>query len=236
MAIVMALIVFTGFTFHLAMGRSTFAKPLIVHAHAVVFMGWIVIYLLQNLFVATGNKALHRRLGWLGAGWIVAMIILGTAVTVRMVRLGEAPFFFTPLNFLVFDPLTVTFFAGLTAAAIALRRQTDWHRRLHYCGMALLLGPAISRMLPSPLLMPYAFEAAFVPLLVFPAIGAVADIRRTGRVHPAWWYGMAAMVAMLLVTEAVTHSPAGIALYDAVTAGSPGAEVPPLAFGAPPRP
>jgi hypothetical protein len=28
-------------------------------------MGWVGIYLLQNIFVATGRMHLHRRLGWI---------------------------------------------------------------------------------------------------------------------------------------------------------------------------
>ena len=75
-AIVMALIIVAGFSFQLAMGRSTFASPLRVHVHAVLFMGWVAIYLLQNVLVATDRIGLHRRRshhrcpGWQsGRGW-----------------------------------------------------------------------------------------------------------------------------------------------------------------------
>ena len=50
-AIVMALVLVAGFSVQLAMGRSSFSAPPLVHAHAVVFMGWVAIYLLQNTFV-----------------------------------------------------------------------------------------------------------------------------------------------------------------------------------------
>src|SRR5687768_4602589 len=106
-AIVMALLIVVAFSFQLAMGRSTFASPLRVHAHAIVFMGWVAIYLMQNIFVATGRMALHRRLGWVAAAWVPLMIILGIFVTVAMVRRGHVPFFFRPLHFLVFDPANV---------------------------------------------------------------------------------------------------------------------------------
>lgn len=237
MALVMAAVIFIGFSTHLAMGRSTFARPLIVHAHAVVFMGWVVLYLLQNIFVNRGSMALHRTLGWIGAVWIIAMIGLGTTVTVLMVQNGNVPFFFTPVSFLVFDPMTVLTFAGLSYAAIGLRKQTGWHRRLHLCGMALLTGPAISRLSPAPLLMPWAYEAAFVPTLIFPLAGMIADLRRSGRVHPAWWWGVGVMIGMMLVTNAIIYSGLGEAIYHAVTAGTPGATIAPMAFGAfPPGP
>ena len=234
-AIFMALIIVAGFSFQLAMGRSTFASPVRVHAHAILFMGWVAIYLTQNVLVATGRTGLHRRLGWLAAVWATAMVVSGLLVTVIMVRNGSVPFFFQPLHFLIFDPVTVLTFAGLTAAAILLRRKTEWHRRLHLCGMAMLVAPAFGRLLPLPLLQPWAWEATFALVLLFPLVGALSDIRRSGRAHPAWRWGIATMVASFLITQALTYSPVGIALYEAVTEGSPGARVDPLAFSPPPE-
>src|SRR3954470_2101947 len=233
-AIVMAFTIVAGFSLQYAMGRSTFASPPLVHAHAIVFMGWVTIYLTQNLLIGTGRTDIHRKLGWIALGWIFPMVLLGCLVTLAMVRRGQVPFFFRPLQFLVFDPVTLFTFAGLTLAAVAMRRQTDWHRRLHFCGMSLLLGPAFGRLLPLPLLQPWAWEATFAATLLFPAAGIVADQRRSGRVHPAWRYGVGAMLGCLVLTEAITYSPVGTALYRVVTAGSPGAAVPPLEFAPPP--
>jgi len=234
-AIVMTIVIIAGFSLQLAMGRSTFASPPRVHAHAVVFMGWVAIYLLQNIFVATNRMALHRRLGWIAAVWMVAMVVMGFVVTIAMVRLGHVPFFFRPLQFLVFDPVAVLTFAGLTTAAIILRKRTEWHRRLHFCGMTILLAPAFGRLLPMPLLQPWAWEAAFVVPLLFPLAGMWADMRRDGRVHPAWYWGMATILASFVVVEAVTYSPVGTAIYRSATEGSPGAAIPPLDFAPPPE-
>jgi hypothetical protein len=233
-AFVMALVIVAGFSLQLAMGRSSFASPPLVHAHAIVFMGWVVLYLLQNVFAATGRAALHRRLGWVACGWIVAMLVLGCLVTVAMVRRAQVPFFFQPLQFLVFDPVSLFTFAGLTAAAVVMRRRTDWHRRLHFCAMAVLLGPAFGRLLPMPLMSPWAWELAMGACAIFPLVGMAADQRRSGRVHAAWGWGLGAMAGCLVVTEAITYSPVGGALYAAVTAGSPGAAAAPLAFAPPP--
>lgn len=226
----MALVVFAGFSFALVSGRSSFASPPIVHAHALVFMGWVVLYVAQNTLVSRGAIALHRGLGWIGAGWVVAMVVLGTLVTTRLAQLGRVPPVFPPVQFLVFDPVLILTFAGLTAAAIALRRSTAWHRRLHYCGMALLLGPALGRLLPLPLLIPYAYEVDFLAVLIFPLIGIAADIRRSGSVHPAWWWGLGAIVGSTVLVELITFSPLGAAFYAAVVAGTPGAAVPGYAF------
>ncbi|MES2343551.1 MAG: hypothetical protein V4597_17920 [Pseudomonadota bacterium] len=232
----MALLIVAGFSVQLAMGRSSFSSPPLVHAHAIVFMGWVTIYLLQNVFAATGRMTLHRRLGWVAAAWIIPMLVLGFAVTIAIVRRGGVPFFFRPLQFLVFDPVTLLTFAGLTAAAILMRGQTDWHRRLHFCAMSILLGPGFGRLLPMPLLAPWAWEAILAVCLIFPLVGMWADKRRSGRVHPAWLWGVAAMIGCLLLTEAITYSPVGGAIYSSVVAGTPGEAVAPLAFAPPPGP
>jgi hypothetical protein len=234
-AIIMTITIVAGFSFQLAMGRSTFASPVRVHLHALLFMGWVAIYLTQNLLVATGRIHLHRRLGWLGAAWMVAMVVSGFTVTVAMVRSGTVPFFFQPLHFLIFDPVAVLTFAALTTAAIILRRRTEWHRRLHYCGMTILLAPAFGRLLPLPLMQPWAWEATYAVILLFPLAGVWADIRRSGRAHSAWKWGIGTIVGSLLLTQAITYSPLGLAIYDRVTGGSAGAAVEPLEFQPPPE-
>jgi hypothetical protein len=233
-AVAMTLVIVSGFSMQLAMGRSTFASPPLVHAHAIVFMGWVTIYLLQNILVAGDRMILHRRLGWVAAGWIVPMIVLGCCVTLAMVRRGQVPFFFRPLQFLVFDPMSLFTFAGLTGTAILMRNRTEWHRRLHLCGMSMLLAPGFGRLLPMPLLAPWAWEASFAAGLLFPLAGVAADLRRSGRAHPAWGRGIAVMLLCLIATEAITYSEVGQALYRLVTVGSPGADVAPLDFGPPP--
>jgi len=233
-AILMAGLIVAGFSTQYLMGRSTFAAPIRVHLHAFFFMGWVAIYLLQNIFVATDHLALHRRLGWIAAFWIIPMMIMGCYVTLAMVRLGHAPFFFRPLQFLIFDPVTLIAFVGLTLAAVRLRRHTEWHRRLHFCGMSLLLGPGIARLMPMPLLQPWAWEIVMAVCLLFPLAGIFGDVRRSGRAHPAWRYGIATMLATVVVTEAITYSPVGAAIYDAAVKGSPGASIAPLDFANPP--
>lgn len=229
-AIVITITIICGFSFQYLMGRSTFASPIRVHLHAFFFMGWVAIYLLQNIFVATERTHLHRRLGWIAAAWVVPMVFMGCFVTAVMVRNGNVPFFFRPLHFLVFDPVTIFTFAGLTAAAVAMRRRTEWHRRLHFCAMSLLLAPAFGRLLPMPFIQPWAWELSFASALMFPIVGVVSDVRRNGRVHPAWMWGIATSLAAFVVIEAVTYSPLGTSIYEAVTAGSRGASVPPLDF------
>lgn len=229
-AYIMACVIVAGFGMQWLMGRSTFRAPPMLHVHAFVFMGWTALYVAQNHLVGRGSIDLHRRLGWIGAGWAVAVVLLGLYMTGAMVRDGRSPFFFQPGYFLFMNGLTVLAFGALTAAAIRLRRRTDWHRRLMLCGMAVLTGPAFGRLLPMPLIIPLAAWGVFACVMLFPIAGMVADIRRAGHVHRAWWWGAGTIAAVQIAIGPVAFSPAGLAAYRAVTAGAPGAGLAPLAF------
>jgi hypothetical protein len=239
-AIVMTAVLVAGFSTSIAFGRSSFGAPLRVHIHALVFFGWTMLYLAQNVLVGTGYRHIHKRLGWLAVAWVPAMIVMGTWVTVALTRGGGVPFFFQPLYFLIMDPLSVLVFGGLTMAAIVMRHRTQWHRRLIFCGMTILMGPGLGRLLPMPLLIPYAGWAVFAAILPFPLAGMIRDLRVAGRVHPAWWWGTGTIIALQLSIELISFSPLGLAIYGWVTAGSPGASIAPLAFppfpGPPPAP
>lgn len=233
LAIAIGLTIFGAFTMHMALGRSTFAQPLVYHLHGIVFMGWVVIYMAQHWLAANGRIALHRRLGWIALTWVALMLVLGLAITVTVIRRGTTPFFFLPQHFLVANPLTLFAFTGLVLAAIAMRRRSDWHRRLHLCAMAMILGPAFGRLLPSPLLIPWAFEVTTMAGLIFPLI-AIAREWRQGAVHPAWRWGLPVLPLVLLLGYGLGHSALAREIYGQVTAETPGAAVAPLAYGAPP--
>jgi hypothetical protein len=234
MAIVMAVVVVAGFSTQFLAGRSTFASPLRVHFHAVAFMGWVALFVAQSWLATRGPLALHRKLGWIAVGWMGLMIVAALTVMIALVRNGTAPFFFQPQHFLIANPMALLAFVGLTGAAVAMRKRTDWHARLHICGMTMIMGPAFGRMLPMPLLIPYAFEAAGVAAAMFPIAGMIRDRRRLGYVHPAWWYGLGALAFIIVVPKLLAPTAFGDRLYAAVTAGTPGAAIPGMEFAPPP--
>ena len=115
-------------------------------------------------------------------------------------------------------------FAVLAAWAVTVRGNTGWHRRLMYCGFAILTGPGMGRLLPNPFLIPSAWWiSAIGPSLVFMAIGMIADKRRYGRIHPAWFYGMGAVLGMQVIADLIAYSAWGIAFTERFLAGTPGA-------------
>lgn len=234
LATVMAVILVSGFVVQLGTGRSSFNAPLIVHAHAVVFMGWIGIVLTQVWLAGAGNISVHKRVGKLAAVWALGLIIFGTWVTVAAVQTGRTPFFFQPQHFIVANPISLYAAIGLLVAAYLMRKQTDWHSRLQIGSFVLLMGPGFGRLLPMPLLPPYAFEIAGLVALIFPAIGILYDWRTHGRPHPAWFWGIGVLIGVLLFTRVLGFSPVGEAVYDAVVAGTPLAGTNGLDFPPPP--
>lgn len=230
MAGVMAAVIVGGFGLNLAMGRSSFAVPLVFHLHAAVFFGWVALYLAQTGLVANGNVALHRRLGWLAALWLPLMVVLGCAMTVASLRRNGGPFFFDANEFLVGNPIGLLAFAGLASTALVLRRRTDWHRRLLFCAMATLTSPGLGRLLPMPALVPWAWEISSLLTMAFLAIGMIADRRRYGRIHLAWYCGLAVGIGWLVLGEVLAYTSWGYDVTRSVLAGYPGAARPMEAY------
>ncbi|WP_310227668.1 hypothetical protein [Sphingobium xenophagum] len=234
MAIAMALTIVAGFCLQAATGRSTFGAPPLVHLHAFIFFGWVVLFVAQSFLVSRGSIALHRRLGWVGVGWASAMVLVGIYTTIAMTRNAATPFFFLPAYFLVMNILTILCFGGLVVVAISMRKRTEWHRRLMFCAMAILTGPAFGRLLPIPLFVPYAEWGVFASVMLWPLIAIFADRRRRGQVHPALWWGTATIILMQASMTLMAHSVIGLKLYAVSTAGYRGATIAPLAFPMPP--
>ena len=187
MAYVMAFFIVAGFTFTLAMGRSTFDAPWPYHLHGVVFMAWVALYVAQR---------------------------------------NGGPFFFHMGEFLISNVTLLWCFGGLTFWALRVRRHTGWHRRLMLCGMAIMTGPGIGRLLPAPLFIPNAWLTITLVTFIFPVIGIVVDWRKRGSVHPAYWWGFGAYVGTFVAGTLIGHSSIGIGITEWVVAGTPGAQRP----------
>lgn len=234
LATVMAVVQVTGFAFHFAMGRSSLNAPLFVHAHAVVFMGWVAIFAVQPWLANAGSSGLHRLLGRVAMVWACGLLVFGFMVTWETVRTGRTPFFFQPQHFLFANPLTLVGALGLLAAAISLRKHQDWHPRLQIGSFVLLMGPGFGRLLPMPLLPPHAFEISSIAALVFVAVAAGRDGWRRRQVHPAWAWTVLALLGSLLLARALAVSPIGETLHATAVAGTAAEGSDGMAFPPPP--
>ena len=118
--------------------RGTIAQPLLIHVHATVFVGWLLLFLAQAALAAAGRVSWHLRLGRIGIAYAGLVIVVGsfTGISRSAERLtaGRDP---AGLLFVAFADIAV--FSGFFAAAIALRRKPQIHKRLMMVAATMLL-------------------------------------------------------------------------------------------------
>ena len=225
MACLMAATIIAGFSFNIVTGRSSFALPWLVHFHAWVMMGWLGLYVVQNALIFGNNVALHRRLGWLSVLFLPLMLVMGVLITRYSLQATGGPPFFDQNEFLISNPLQLFSAVLMASWAVVVRRNTGWHRRLMFCAFAVLTGPGLGRLLPTPFFIPYSwYVVAILPAVLFPGIGMLADKRRYGRIHPAWFWGVGIVIAMQVVADLIAYSPIGYQFTEWFLSGTPGAE------------
>jgi len=219
LAWVLSLIIVFGFAQNAALGRVNFpAVPYWVHLHGLAMLAWLALFITQNRLAASGNLALHRKLGWVGAGLVLVIVALGSFTTVMSLALHRFPPFFSPPFFLSLALLGVLTFGALVIAAIAKRRDTETHRRLMAGSVIVILEPAFGRLLPAPLIGGELTEWIVMAIqLGFVAVIARHDKRTLGRVHPATiTIGAVAVGVHVLISLASRTAPV-IALAQHIT-------------------
>ena len=207
MALAIAATVVTGFSFNVAMGRSTFASPWWVHVHGITFMGWMGIYLAQNYLIWSGQTSQHRRLGRFAAFYVCWMVAVGLTVNTLAAINHRIPFFFEPNVFLVMDWTIVLTFAALTLSGVRLRDKTDWHRRLMLCGAILVMTPGSARLMPLPLMGGKVLWGIWATTVPFMAAAAIYDLRTRGKVHPAYVWGFGAICLAFALAWPIANTP-----------------------------
>ena len=235
-SITMVAVIVAGFARLFLRGITTFAAPWPVHLHAIAFMGWVGFFMLQVSLACTGRIDLHRRLGWAGAILMPLLTVIGAMTLFRMMRNAAVPPFWTYAYFLAMNMTALFAFAALTIAAIFRRKDTHWHRRLMFCGMAALVITPVNRLLPDAILVQYMSLISAAAILLFPLAGMGADWLRERRIHSAWLWGLGVLTVAGLATEVVGRSSWAGAAVGFITADSPGALVDPFARHLPPAP
>jgi hypothetical protein len=215
MMIGLALFILFGFLQFAGRGFVDPGKaPLYVHFHGAIMLAWLGLSVVQATLIQRSNLALHRRLGWLGVALAAGVVVTGSFVGLMAIQTGRQPPFFTPAFFLALTQLGILFFAALVALAVARRKQTEWHRRLMVGALIMILEPALGRVLPMPLMIPWGEWAVLAIQLGVFGIIARHDRKVLGFVHPATLTGMAIVTAAHVVVETVSRIPAWVALAE----------------------
>lgn len=219
-AIVLALFILFGFAQFAMRGYSNpFTAPPIVHLHGGLMIGWLGIFVAQNMLVHRGELGLHRKLGWIAAAAVVAILWTGIIVGYNAVATHRLPPFFSNAYFLALTAVGSTMFALMVAWAVTLRRQVQWHRRIMLGSIFALLEPALGRLLPMPLMGNWGEWAVLAVQLVFVGVLARHDRNVLGEIHPATKAVAAVLIASHVLIETLARVPAFIAFAEAIAAG-----------------
>jgi hypothetical protein len=186
----------------------------LVHLHGALFTGWVVLFITQTALVASHRLAVHRRLGVAGAVLAAAMVLVGTSTAVATAKRGGAPVGVDPLAFLAIPIFDMVLFATFVTAALVLRRNKETHKRLMLLAYISIIVAAVAR-LPGVLpLGPLAFFGLGYFLVV---VAVIYDLVSRHRVHKAYLWGGALMVASVPLRLAISGTGLWQAFAQALT-------------------
>jgi hypothetical protein len=176
-----------------------------VHLHALLFMSWLVLFIVQTSLIATHRVKVHRKLGYSGVALAAAMIVVGGRTAVEAARLGAVPPGANPWSFMAIPFGDITTFAIFVLGAALWRKNKEKHKRLMILASACLMSAPLVRM---PGVLSVGPLLAYGLTLLFPIAGVVYDRLSRGRVHPVYWWGLTIIALGIPVRVALLASPA----------------------------
>jgi hypothetical protein len=216
----MAVFILFGFAQFAARGLVDYSHaPLEFHLHGMLMVLWLALLVGQSLLAGRGTLALHRSMGWASVIMVPAIVVVASLTSLAALAGGLVPPFFTPAYFLALVHVSMVLFAVLVMAAVVLREDAGWHKRLMVGSTVLLLEPALGRVLPMPLIMPWGEWLAMAIQLGVVWLVVRHDRAESGRIHPATIAAALAVATSHLVIEIMARIPAWQDLAAAIVRG-----------------
>ena len=166
-------------------------QPLLIHIHAGVFTGWLVLFSLQAYFAATKRIRWHLRVGKVGVWYGVVLIIVGVTTSIMrsslLTRGGAAE------SLLYRSLADMVMFGAFFGAAIWYRKKPHLHKRWMVVAATTLLVAAVGRLTVLPLppwRIPTGLMIWSTPILV----AMLYDWRKTRTVHPIYLIGIGVFI------------------------------------------
>lgn len=173
-----------------------------MHAHALIFIGWLLLLLVQAYLVASKNVKIHRKLGVAGGFYGILMVIFGLVAAFMLplarIESGEwtldrgASFLIHPLGDLM---VFIAFFIP----ALYYRSKAEIHKRLILIASLMLVYPGIARigMDQTP-----EYILWLLPLLA----GAALDLFFKKKIHIVYFIGIAGLLLSVVVRSYFSSS------------------------------
>lgn len=219
-------------TYWLQVPAGTFTGSPLLHLHALLFTGWLVLLVSQAVQVSRGRMTHHRAWGLFGISLASMMLVVGvmTAVVLMEARLarGEGD---AARAFLILPLSSIGVFFAFVVAAIGNIPRPEWHKRFIIVATVSALQAAIARFFflyangMQPGLNPGSLPVRPVsgPLMghllldLVLVVGMAIDRRRRGKVHPAWLWGLAVLVLVQLARAPISATAAWQSFADWLT-------------------
>jgi hypothetical protein len=221
MSIVSVAILFLGFAPSFYLKPIIQAPPplsLLTITHGIVGTLWMALFIAQAAFISTGRPALHRQMGMMGALLFGLMAMLGFWTAITAGKLGHAPpESAPPLAFMALPLIGMAASLLLVASALWNRSHSDWHKRLMLAAIFSVTGPGTGRIAIPLGFASWGSQASmFVPELLL-AVAMAYDQLRNKRIHPAYWYAAAVLVATHIAVTWAFTSPTWLAFAQTLT-------------------
>lgn len=211
-------------------GKADYVAPLVLHVHAVAFVGWLLLLTSQVLLIRWGKTATHRLIGPLGALLIPVMALSGFFAEVYSQRFylmhppNSQAFFIVPIYYVIAFPAFAT-------AAILARRDSSAHKRLILLATTIIIGAAYARWWGEPLtaqvgddfwgMIVNSFTGTHLILLA----ALTFDYTTRGRIHRVYLIGIPVILACEVALSCIYHAPGWLPVAYAIASSLPG---PPL--------
>ncbi len=206
----------------LGFARSFFLRPLFpefqdrtpketfFYVHGLIFALWFLLFMVQPALIARRRVALHRTIGWWGAGLAVLMIVVGAWGSLIAARRpgGFLDIPMPPAVFLIVPFFDLLLFALFLSLAIARRNQPQAHKRWMLMASISIVTAAIARwpfdfMAGGPPAFFAVTDAFLLPLLIW-------DLYSRRRPHPVTIVGGLILIVSQPLRLVLSGTPAWI--------------------------
>jgi hypothetical protein len=202
-ALLFAAFVLIGFWRTYFRAGAAALPSLLVHVHAILMVGWIVLVLCQVGLISTRKVKWHQQLGTAMAFWAGAILLIGPPTLIYALR---RPGSGVDALILWGDLAQLLAFALLVSRALLLRRVPAEHKRLMLLATAVIVLPALARW-------PFDFMQKGPPIgivalyFTVPVALAIYDLVTLKRIHRATLLGTV-LIALIIGTTLTVSSTA----------------------------
>lgn len=199
--------------------------PPVLYLHALLMGSWLLLLFAQTLLVATGRRALHRKIGALALVLVPLMLV----TMVSLVRIGFEDAATAPaahgadlaeindtrlfLSSLLPEQVRAALFFGVfTAWGLWMRnRDSQSHKRLMVLATLMPLPAAIDRIEWLPSTLPASPDSSSLYMLLWISPLLLYDLMRRGRPHRVYVFGFLLNLPLAIAAHFLAGTPWWIA-------------------------